>query len=78
MYRTVHELNEEELLELKYAYHDMLQYTDDAETFRMPEEIPDAVVLEHYDGLLFEDEDFFCNCEDEDNFDNCGAVYIGI
>ena len=74
--KTVYDLNDEELLELKYAYQDLLQYTDDADTFRFPEEIPDAVVLEHYDGILFTDGDFFCNCGMD--AENCGAAYVGV
>lgn len=73
MYKTVYDLDDEELLELKYAYYDQLQYTDDADTFRMPEEIPDSVVLDHYVGILFTNDDFFCNCAE-----GYSASYFGV
>ena len=65
MYRTVYDLNTEELLELKYAYFDELQYTDDADTFKEPEEMPDSVIFDHYEGISFVDDDFFCNVGEE-------------
>lgn len=61
MFKTVYDLTDDELLELKYAYQDELQNTDDAETFTCPEDIPDEVVLDHYDGCLFDESDFSCN-----------------
>lgn len=76
-YKTVYDLNEEELLELKCAYYDILQYTDDADTFLCPDAIPDSIIREHYEGICFVDEDFFCNIED-DNYEGCGAAYKGI
>lgn len=75
MLRSVEELNGEEILELKYAYLDMLQCTDDADTFKFPEDIPDDVVKGHWDGCLFDDEDFICNVQDEDAMENCGKYY---
>lgn len=60
--KTVYDLNAEELLELKYAYYDQLQYTDDADIFREPEDIPDDVIRDHYAELLFSTDDFWCNC----------------
>lgn len=74
-YKTVHDLNAEELLELKYAYHDQLQYTDDADIFRSPEDIPDDVIFDHYAELTFAPYDFWCNCtEDEEP----SYWYVGI
>lgn len=73
MYKTVYDLTEEEMLELKYAYFDQLQYTDDADYFRMPEEIPDEIILNHYEGVVFSDDDFFCNEGDDAT---CVYTYI--
>lgn len=69
MYRTIHELNAEEFAEIKAAYCDELGALDD--------EVPDADVAEHYDGILFVDDDFFCNIHD-DNYECCGAAYSGL
>jgi len=61
MYKTVYELNREELDELKMSYYDELQYTDDADTFLCYDSIPDEAVFRHYDGIIFAEDDFFCN-----------------
>lgn len=66
-YKTVTELNDDELLELKYAYFDQLSYDmDDDEMPRCPEEIPNEMILEHYAPFTFYPEDFACNGGDED------------
>lgn len=78
MLLMVQDLNREQLDELKTAYfwqdetHDILP--DDI-TF--PEQIPDDIILEHYDGICFVLDDFFCTAEN-DNFENCGAAYQDI
>lgn len=67
--RTVHELTQEELEELQDAYFDQLLDQGDTETLGeidMPCKIPIANVIAHYDGIMFVDEDFFCNIKDED------------
>jgi len=64
--KTVHDLSREELDELKMAYYDQLQYTDDADSFLCYDAIPNSVIFEHYDGISFVNDDFFCNCESED------------
>lgn len=61
-YRTVCELDDAEILELKTAYLEQLR--QEYEEYTDPEDIPDSVILEHYDGCIFSDDDFFCNAED--------------
>ena len=58
---TVHDLNEVQIEELKIRLYDELQNTDDADTFDSWEDIPDAVIFDHYADYLFCEEDFFCN-----------------
>jgi hypothetical protein len=75
MYRTVYDLTREELDELK----DALFWSDETdeeilEGIDYSWQIPDEAVLRHFDGISFVDEDFFCNIQD-DNYENCGAVY---
>lgn len=60
-YKTVCELDDAEILELKTAYLEQLR--QEYEEFADPEDIPDSVILEHYDGCIFSDDDFFCNEE---------------
>lgn len=64
MYKTVYDLSGEERLELKYAYFDQLQSTEDADSFHAPEEIPDEVVFNHYDEVMFTEGDFSCGAGD--------------
>ena len=64
-YRTVHELNEDELNELKDAYFDQLQYTEDADTFESADDIPNEIIFDHYEDIGFVKEDFFCNTNSE-------------
>jgi hypothetical protein len=61
--RTVHELNENELNELREAYFDQLQSCDDEVLgdINSADGIPIENVKQHYDGILFSDDDFFCN-----------------
>lgn len=68
---TVKELNREQLNELKQNY--ATQLTDcgeDEEVFGISygelieaENIPDEVIFNHYDGISFTDDDFFCSCD---------------
>lgn len=60
--RTVRELTQDELNELKTA----LFYEQDAsEIFdndiQYPEQIPNEFVYRHYDDVFFVNDDFFCN-----------------
>ena len=78
MYKMVQDLSRDELNELKsnFFYQDETQDINEG-TFSTPEEIPDAIIFEHYDGVCFVKEDFFCNIKD-DNYENCGGAYQGI
>jgi len=66
----VRDLNREQLNELKYAY--AVQLTDCGEDKEVlgisyeeladSTEIPDEVIFNHYDGVAFTEDDFFCSC----------------
>lgn len=58
--RTVHDLRQEELEELREAYYDQLVDIG-GEGFTSAEEIPMSNVITHYEGTYFVDDDFFCN-----------------
>ena len=63
MYKTVYDLSEQERNELKSVYYYQLM-DDDADLLEgidYPEEIPDETIFEHYEGICFTDDDFFCN-----------------
>jgi len=64
--RTVHELNQDELEELRSRWYD--QHLDDGSLEEVmdtevesEEEIPMDVVVAYYEGTFFVEEDFFCN-----------------
>lgn len=76
-YKSVYDLDEAELAELKEAYYIMLMESDDDVEYMYPDEIPDVVVMEYYDGIQFTKDDFFCNITDG-NYEGCGAAYAGI
>lgn len=78
VYKTVYDLDDDELTELKYAYFDQLQNADDDNEFMFPEEIPDVIVQNHYEGIYFTDDDFFCNITDDSDLEGCGAAHTGI
>lgn len=80
MYRTVYELTDEEMSELKEAYYWQLVETGEGDILDdgiIADDIPDEMILEHYDDILFVEEDFYCNIEDG-NYEGCGAVYADI
>lgn len=60
---TVHELNSEELEELRENYFSQLLETDKEVLASIIEagEIPMENVISHYEGTFFVKEDFFCN-----------------
>lgn len=78
MYKMVQDLSRDELNELKssFFYQDETQDVNEG-TFSTPEDIPDKIIFEHYDGVCFVEEDFFCNIKDG-NYENCGGAYQGI
>lgn len=64
--KTVHELNEKELAELKESFFHQMQ--DDGSMNEVmgkmiydEEEIPDDLIKSHYEGTFFVEEDFWCN-----------------
>ena len=62
---TVRELSRDQLNELKQAYAAQLAETGEEISYvELVEstEIPDDVIFNHYDGILFTDDDFFCSC----------------
>lgn len=64
MYKTAYDLSPAEMDELKQSFfwqdetQDILQGA-----FESPEQIPNEIILEHYSGVCFTDDDFFCNME---------------
>lgn len=64
---TVYELNNDELNELKETYACQLNETDNDISYGElldAHSIPDDVVYNHYDGINFTKEDFYCNCKE--------------
>ena len=67
--KIVQDLSREELDELKDTYFYQLWDTDeevlgeegDAGRINFPSEIPDEVIFEHYEDVVFSEDDFFCN-----------------
>lgn len=62
--RTVHDLTTEELEELRDSYFYQLIEQGEEEKLQSPEDIPISNVISHYEGIMFTDEDFFCNIKD--------------
>lgn len=58
--KTVHELTQAELEELREAYYDQLVDIG-GEGFTCAKEIPMVDVIENFKGTTFTDDDFFCN-----------------
>lgn len=61
--RTVHELTENELEELRDTYFAQLQETDEEilGDYTEAEQIPMSNVKQHYEDFMFVEEDFLCN-----------------
>ena len=63
---TVYDLNREQLNELKEIYATQLAETDQEvigyEGLASATEIPDELIFNHYKGIIFSDDDFFCSC----------------
>ena len=64
MYRDVRDLNQDELEELRRSYYWQLVDTGEDEGIEWVDDIPDAVLFDHYDGISFVEEDFFCNIKE--------------
>jgi hypothetical protein len=65
---TVHELTTEELLELRGNYFVQLQETGEESFLTDETDIPLDAILEHYAGVVFVEEDFWCNIKNEKTF----------
>lgn len=62
MYKSVYDLKQEELDELKSSYFDNPDSEEVlGDKITCPQDIPDNLIFEHYSGVSFTDEDFFCN-----------------
>lgn len=61
--KTVHELTQEELQELRETYFYQLLDTDPETLGFITEasDIPIEAIFEHYGGIGFSTDDFFCN-----------------
>lgn len=60
-YKMVRDLNREQLDELKTSFFWQDETQDILEgAYTSPEQIPDDVIFEHYEGVCFVDDDFFC------------------
>ena len=61
--KTVHDLTPEELEELREAYFHQLEETEPEVLgdITEPEGIPIDNIIVHYEGVMFVDDDFFCN-----------------
>ena len=59
--KTVHELSTEEIEELRGNYFAQLQDQGDEGEIYSPEEIPMEDIIRHYEGVMFVEDDFFCN-----------------
>lgn len=65
MVKVVQDLTREELDELKTAFFWQDETQDILEgAYSQPWEIPDEIIFEHYDGMTFMDDDFFCNLKE--------------
>lgn len=63
---TVYDLNREQLNELKQSYSVQLEDCGDGNSYYeliKAEDIPDEIIFNHYDGIIFSDDDFFCSCD---------------
>ena len=65
---TVYDLNREQLNELKQSYLCQLVDTGDIDEIAYgdlieSENIPDEIIFDHYNGITFTEDDFFCSCD---------------
>ena len=69
MYKSVYDLSQDQLNELKTAYF----YNDDptitenlsAAGIEYPEQIPDDIIFHEYDGISFVNDDFCCTAGED-------------
>ena len=62
MYKSVYDLSPAEMNELKQSFFWQDETQDIFQgAFESPEQIPDEIILEHYSGVCFVDDDFVCN-----------------
>ncbi|MBO5969202.1 MAG: hypothetical protein J6S14_11975 [Clostridia bacterium] len=66
MYRDVHDLTKDELDELRWSYYWQLVDSGEDDGIDYADDIPDDVLFDHYAGIGFVEEDFFCNMNKED------------
>ena len=59
--KSVHELNESELEELRDAYFHQLKDQGEEPFLKDPTDIPMDNIIAHYEGTYFVEDDFFCN-----------------
>lgn len=58
----VQDLSREQLNELKNSFFWQDETQDILEdVYTSPEQIPDDIIFEHYNGVCFVDDDFFCS-----------------
>ncbi len=70
MIRVVQDLTREELDELKQSYICVMKEGSDESAYwddlaEAPDCISDETLFEYYDGMVFTDDDFWCNLEKE-------------
>lgn len=65
MYRDVRDLNKDELEELRWSYYCQLVDEGEDDGIEWVDDIPDAVLFDHYAGIGFVEDDFFCNLDKE-------------
>lgn len=58
MYRTTYDLNEEEFEELRDTY---FYEVYNGQEYDYVADVPDEVIHNHYNGISFVEEDFWCN-----------------
>ena len=71
--KSVHELSQDELEELRDNY--FAQLTDlEREDFNSSDDVPMEDITSHYEGTYFVDDDFFCNQQPEPKTYTCDEI----
>ena len=64
MYKTVYDLSDDEIAELKDSFFWQDETQDVLEgAYTSSDQIPNDIIFEHYGMVRFVDEDFFCNAK---------------